>query len=105
MKGPFTDIVKVMFDDIDDNEEYLEAMTNIFVESMKGPGRALHSKSIVLFNDLFQHVQITGWSSLDYAYSRVDYYTQSPQRGPRASTYPYEQGTHIPDVGIYITSS
>lgn len=57
-----TEIIKVMLDDIEDNQEYSEAIMNVFVESMKAPGRSLHSKALLLFNTLVQSAQRSGLS-------------------------------------------
>ena len=51
-----------MLANIDDNEEYSEAIVNVFVESMKAPGRSLHSKALSLFNAIIQNVQSLGLS-------------------------------------------
>jgi U3 small nucleolar RNA-associated protein 20 len=51
IKGPH-EIVETIFDDLDNNKEYVEAITNMFVESIKGPGRTLHSKAVTLFDAL-----------------------------------------------------
>jgi hypothetical protein len=52
-----------MLDNIEDNEEFSEAVTNIFVESMKAPGRNIHSKALSLFNALIQTVHVSGLSN------------------------------------------
>lgn len=57
-----TDIVRIMLADVDDNEEYAEAIVNVFVESMKAPGQSLHSKALLLFNAIIQNVQSLGLS-------------------------------------------
>jgi hypothetical protein len=49
-----------MLDNIDDNEEYAEAVTNIFVESMRAPGKTLHSKAVPLFNSIANIASATG---------------------------------------------
>jgi U3 small nucleolar RNA-associated protein 20 len=54
-----TEIVKVMLSDIDQNEEFSEAITNVFVESMKAPGNSLHSKALSLFNALSENSRLT----------------------------------------------
>lgn len=43
-----------MLSDIEDNEIYVEGITNIFIESMKAPARNLHSKAVMLFRTLVQ---------------------------------------------------
>jgi hypothetical protein len=48
-----------MLSDIDQNEEFSEAITNVFVESMKAPGNSLHSKALSLFNALSENSRLT----------------------------------------------
>jgi U3 small nucleolar RNA-associated protein 20 len=57
------EIVKVILDDIE-NEEYSEAVMNMFVESMKAPGRNLHSKALSIFNALVLNVHNSGLSDV-----------------------------------------
>ena len=59
-----TQIVKTMLGDIDENEDYSEAITNTFVESMKAPGQSLHSKALSLFRALVRNVQTSGASTM-----------------------------------------
>lgn len=59
IKDP-SEIVDVMMEDIGDNTEYQDAITNIFVESMKAPGRTLHSKALLLFKALLEYAETTG---------------------------------------------
>jgi len=40
----------------------MEAVTNMFVESMKAPGKTLHSKAVALFEALFAKVAQIGTS-------------------------------------------
>jgi len=54
------EIVEKMVGEVDENEEYREAIGNVFVESMKGPGKSLHSKAVHLFETLVKSVSITG---------------------------------------------
>jgi len=58
------EIVKVILDDIENNEEYSEAVMNVFVESMKAPGRNVHSKALSIFNALILNVHNSGLSNL-----------------------------------------
>jgi hypothetical protein len=59
MRQP-TEIIRNMLTDSGDNEEYSEAIVNVFVESMKAPGRGLHSKALSLFNAIVENVQSLG---------------------------------------------
>jgi len=59
------EIIDIILRDIDDNEEYEEAIANMFAESMKVPGRALHSRAISLFNALILKVHETGIAALE----------------------------------------
>jgi U3 small nucleolar RNA-associated protein 20 len=58
------EIVKVILDDIENNEEYSEAVMNVFVESMKAPGRNLHSKALSIFNALVLNAHDSGSADL-----------------------------------------
>ena len=49
----------MILSDIDENEEFSEAITNVFVESMKAPGNSLHSKALSLFNVLAANSRFT----------------------------------------------
>jgi hypothetical protein len=51
-----------MLNDIGENAEYSEGIANVFIESMKAPGRSLHSKAIALFNALVENAHISGKS-------------------------------------------
>jgi U3 small nucleolar RNA-associated protein 20 len=59
------EIVVTMLSDLDDNEDYSEGVMNIFIESMKAPGRNLHSKAVPLFNALVHNVYIAGLFRLE----------------------------------------
>jgi len=55
----------VMLSDINHNEEFSEAITNVFVESMKAPGNSLHSKALSLFHALAENSRLTHlWDGL-----------------------------------------
>lgn len=55
----------MMLSDIDNNEEFSEAVGNVFVEGMKAPGNSLHSKSLPLFNALAQNSRaVPAWTLL-----------------------------------------
>jgi U3 small nucleolar RNA-associated protein 20 len=51
IKDP-TEIVHKILGEIGDNEEYCEAIGNMFVESMKAPGNNLHSRAVNLFDTM-----------------------------------------------------
>jgi U3 small nucleolar RNA-associated protein 20 len=53
VKNP-DEIVEVMLSDLGDNEEYSEAVTNVFIEGMKAPARTLHSKALGIFSALLK---------------------------------------------------
>lgn len=60
MKAP-SEIVTVILEDVDpDNEEYSEAIANIFIESMKAPSRSLHTRAVPLFNALIRTANSSG---------------------------------------------
>lgn len=59
-----SEIVQVMLSDMDNNEEFSEAVGNVFVESMKAPGYSLHSKALALFNALAQNSRLMSWWAL-----------------------------------------
>lgn len=59
VKDP-SEIVDLILSDLDGNEEYSEALTNVFVESMKGPRQTLHSKALTMFNVLVEYVHASG---------------------------------------------
>lgn len=60
VKAP-SEIVTVIMEDVDpDNEEYSETIANIFVESMKAPGRSLHTRAVPLFNALIRTANSSG---------------------------------------------
>jgi U3 small nucleolar RNA-associated protein 20 len=58
-KSP-NDIVAYMLSDVGKNEEFAEAVTNVFIEGMKAPGRSLHSKALSIFSALVQSAQSLG---------------------------------------------
>jgi U3 small nucleolar RNA-associated protein 20 len=53
VKNP-DEIVEIMVSDFVDNEEYSEAVTNVFIEAMKAPARTLHSKALGIFSALLK---------------------------------------------------
>jgi U3 small nucleolar RNA-associated protein 20 len=57
-----SDIVALILSDVKENEEYSEAIENVFVESLKAPRRSLHSKAQVLLDALIQNVSVLGES-------------------------------------------
>jgi U3 small nucleolar RNA-associated protein 20 len=64
VKDP-SEIVTIILNDLDlDNEEYSEAVGNIFVESMKAPARSLHTKAVPLFTALIHITSNSGLTTL-----------------------------------------
>ena len=55
-----SEIVAIMIKEVDEDEEYREALGNAFVESMKAPGKNLHSKATKLFEALVESVHARG---------------------------------------------
>ena len=62
VKSP-NEVVEYMVSDLGDNEEYSEAVANVFVEGMKTPGRNLHSKALAIFSALVRSAQSSGITS------------------------------------------
>jgi len=62
VKSP-NEVVEYMVSDLGDNEEYSEAVANVFVEGMKAPGRNLHSKALAIFSALVRSAQSSGITS------------------------------------------
>jgi len=62
VKSP-NEVVEYMMSDLGDNEEYLEAVANVFIEGSKAPGRNLHSKALAIVSALVRSAQSSGMTS------------------------------------------
>jgi U3 small nucleolar RNA-associated protein 20 len=96
LKEP-NEIVLLMLKDVDGNQDYSEAVMNMFIESMKAPNRNVHSKAIPLFDTLVQKVHEIGLSPKVFLICRNRVCAAVIIRRRQSSSLEYQQRTLLPD--------